>query len=575
MPTAPKTGPLILAVFLCGCASTSFRAVDGDVLGRPCTFPERGAEARKADGGARRGGKILVSAEELFAEKAPVPPPFDSAEANEAVKADNAGDFARAYAIISSNASPICRALLANYTKYSRPGLDLKPDAAATDAICREIIAAVPAEPENDPQAGFYPHPRVSDDIQALREAWRLLSFADYAGLCSNVVHASIPPDTRFRFSDLFYDGGPFAAFAPYPFWGAGEIPVANFARPLREAAIRGNERARRAFSGDSPPHDAILEYHRQGVIRFRRFAYLPLDGAPGFGLEGRIEPYSCTPSLEERMRPYGFEARWFHVGHPAQGDPARNVFAEKARAYSETSTLTHQGTSFGCDNATPERIPFLLRRAASGRKRPLVIYMPGNGEQGTDLELQFRQRAVMDKVSSREFQKRHPCHLLIPMPPSYGNVNMVLGYPVSPGGDLNNAYCDLVFQLMREGLAVDRSRIYLVGLGSGGSAAIAMALDHPGRFAAVCAMWAMPITEVFHPDSPGNWWFGEPSEIDDKKNRPLCDAIVDAIAQAGGDAVLEFYGKPEKGCWWDPPWQDDRFWDWLFAKTTKGEAFR
>ena len=565
-----------VAPCLCGCRSASFRAVEGDVIHR--AFPLREDEAKTAarDDGSSRGTRIVVSADRLFADNVPDIPPFDSKAANEAVKADNAGDFARAYEIIRSDPSPICKALLANYVKYSRPGLDLKPDAKAADAICRAIISAVPAESGEDPYAGFHPHPKVPDDVLALREAWRLLSFADYAELCANAAHAGIPRDIwPSRFSDLFYDGGPFAAFAQYPFWNADQIPVAEFGRRLRDAAIRGNERARRAFSDDGSLDDAIVAYRREGVIRIRRFEYLPLEGAPGFGLEGSNTLYTATPALEDLMRPYGFEAHLFHVGHPAEGDPARNGFAEKVRAYPETSTLTHRGVSFGCQNATPESIPFLLRRATPGRKLPLVIYMPGNGEQGTDLERQFRQRAVMDKVSSPDFQKRHPCHLLIPMPPSYGNTGMDLGYPVSPGGDLNNAYCDLVFQLMRDGLAVDRSRIYLVGLGSGGSAAIAMALDHPGRFAAVCAMWAMPITDVFHPDRSGNWWFGEPAELDNKEHRPRCDATIGAITQAGGDAVLKFYEKPAKGCWWDPPWKGDEFWEWLFAKTTKGEARR
>ena len=565
-----------VAPCLCGCRSASLRALEGDFIHR--AFPLREDEAKTAarDDGSSRGTRIVVSADRLFADNVPDIPPFDSEAANEAVKADNAGDFARAYEIIRSDPSPICKALLANYVKYSRPGPDLKPNSKAADAICRAIIAAVPAESGEDPYAGFHPHPKVPDDVRALREAWRLLSFADYAGLCANAAHAGIPRDIwPSRFSDLFYDGGPFAAFAQYPFWNAGQIPVAEFGRRLRDAAIRGNERARRAFSDDGSLDDAIVAYRREGVIRVRRFEYLPLEGAPGFGLEGSNALYTATPALEDLMRPYGFEAHWFHVGHPADGDPAKGLFVEKTGNYPKTSSLTFHCAPFGCDNATPESISFLLRRATPGRKLPLVIYMPGNGEQGTDLELQFRQRAVMDKVSSPEFQERHPCHLLIPMPPSYANSNMAHGYPVSPGGDLNNAYCDLVFQLMRDGLEVDRSRIYLVGLGSGGSAAIAMALDHPGRFAAVGTMWAVPETTVFHPERPGNWWFGEPADTMCKESQRTFEAIAGAIRGLGGDAVFEFYEKPGKGCWWDPPWQGDEFWEWLFSKRTEGETYR
>ncbi|MBQ6926115.1 MAG: hypothetical protein IJQ73_15880 [Kiritimatiellae bacterium] len=575
-PEAVVVAACCAALFVCGCRSTAFRAVEGDIFRRDIRSRENTDTAKAAapEEEGRPRTKIVVSADRLFADDAPGAPSFDSEAANAAVEADNAGDFSRAYEIIRADPSPICKALLANYLRYSRPGLELKPDAAAADAICREIIAAVPAESGKAPYDRFHPHPKVPDDVRALREAWRLLSFADYAGLCANAAHACIPPDTRpYRISDLFYDGGPFAAFAQYPFWNADQMPVPEFGRRLRDAAIRGNERARRAFADDGSLDDATVEYRRQGVIRIKRFEYLPLEGAPGFGLEGSNTLYAASPALEALMRPYGFEAHWFHVGHPADGDPAKDVFEEKVR--NDLKAVPSRTISYGCDSATSQSIPFLLRRAAPGRKLPLVIYMPGNGEQGTDLALQFRQRAVMDKVSTPEFQVRHPCHLLIPMPPSYGNCNMADGYPVSPGGDLNNAYCDLIFQLMRDGLAVDRSRIYLVGLGSGGGAAIAMALDHPGRFAAVGTMWAAPETPIFHPDRPGNWWFGEPSQVDDPKNRKFFEAVVGAVRGLGGDAVFEFYAKPEKGCWWDPPWQGDRFWDWLFAKTTKGETGR
>lgn len=550
----------LAAAILSGCRAAGFRAVGEDIFSRRIVFKNAPGGGDGPEAAPRR---ITVSADSYFGSAAANG--IGSAAAMKAIRLDGAGKFAEAYEVLKSDGSPICKALLANYERYSRPGLYGRTSRRRAEALCREVVAET-----GEGASG--------DDLVARREACRLLPFHDYAGLAANAKKAGLKPDQKWIRNDLFYDGGPFAAqFLPPPHsWKEPPPPPAVLRGRMRDAAIRGNERARRAFGEDGEITTELSDYRLAGLAHWKRYPYLPLEGAPGFGLPGEIAPYGASPQLQEKAAEFGLECHWFIRGVPLEGDPALAEYRRKA-SNDRDSVFNHLPVGFSCSDCTPSRIPFMLRRGNGRRRLPLVIYMPGNGEQGTNLLKQFRQTAVMRKVSSPEFQRSHPCHLLVPMPPSYGNMNMAHGYPEETGGELTDLYCDLVFQLMREGLAVDRSRIYLVGLGSGGVAALAMERDHPGRFAAVCSMWDWPSTPVVHPLRPGSWWNGRPKDQEGIKELEKNVGDAEAIRRAGGDFVMEFYPPPPggKGWWWDPPWQGDRFWEWLFSKTTKGEVYR
>ena len=94
--------------------------------------------------------------------------------------------------------------------------------------------------------------------------------------------------------------------------------------------------------------------------------------------ISGRIGPYSNVRGIRTDLRRYGLEA----------------------------------GVYSAPDG---RRVSFLLRRAKVSRPGPLplLLYLPGSGEVGTDLSRQFAQRTIFKRVCSPEFQSRHPCHFL------------------------------------------------------------------------------------------------------------------------------------------------------------------
>ena len=127
-------------------------------------------------------------------------------------------------------------------------------------------------------------------------------------------------------------------------------------------------------------------------LVDWRRPApYPPGKGQPGYGWPSRVEDYEVDNALAEKLAEYpGLEAHWF-VREPLDCKSAE--YGRKAKSYADA-------------------IPFLLFRPKprpcrwwnpfswfDSGKVPLVVYLPGNGEQGTDLVKQFRQVGVIGRV--------------------------------------------------------------------------------------------------------------------------------------------------------------------------------
>lgn len=201
----------------------------------------------------------------------------------------------------------------------------------------------------------------------------------------------------------------------------------------------------------------------------------------------------------------------------------------------------------------------------------PLLVYVPGTGEIGTNLVRQFNQRGLFDKVLSREFQQRHPCHLLAVSPPKC--ITSFFGSLKWEPNPQQRSLVNFIDGARRfaTGSAVDTNRIYMTGLSYGGSAVASTAANYPGRFAAVVPVsGGLPPEDRIHPQHPGNWWCfynGKmPSGGPDGTNSFL-RIFQSAVNDAGGDCRIATFPKSGHNAW-DNAWREDAMWGWMFSKS-------
>ncbi len=280
----------------------------------------------------------------------------------------------------------------------------------------------------------------------------------------------------------------------------------------------------------------------RRLAEKARKYALL------GNGYPGSLLPYPETPELQKLMSKYGLTAGYFQ------------------RREKEDGVLLNYEPCFPTNS-----IPYLLYKPKPGREPvPLVLYFGGNGEHGTNLVDQFRQPLVFEKVTSPDFQRRHPCYLFAPMHPK--GANFGAGIPGSPGRQ-SDLTCDALYAVIRslDNPPVDTNRLYVTGLSFGGMATHRLLWLYPGRFAAgVPAEYMVRAWDV--PTPPPNCWFlcgeGE-EEYRDMRKKNASDNIK-AVREAGGECRVSMY--PESGHnSWEKAWREDSVWEWMFSKTLDG----
>jgi len=182
-----------------------------------------------------------------------------------------------------------------------------------------------------------------------------------------------------------------------------------------------------------------------------------------------------------------------------------------------------------------------------SKEKWPMVLFLHGMGERGSDLELVKRHGPPKLVESGEKF----PFILVSPQCPT----DEFWSVPVL------KSFMDTV-----EGLyAVDPTRRYLTGLSMGGNGAWRLAIAYPDHFAAL---------------APICGW-GDPGALAALKNLPIwvfhgmkdlvvpydkSDVMVKSLQELGGKVRYTLYPEAEHDSW-SRTYSDPAFFDWLLAQ--------
>ncbi|MEM7385190.1 MAG: GDSL-type esterase/lipase family protein [Verrucomicrobiota bacterium] len=172
----------------------------------------------------------------------------------------------------------------------------------------------------------------------------------------------------------------------------------------------------------------------------------------------------------------FGF---WLLTLFVAQAQLHQEVFEEKTVRYTGGPYLNE---SFG----------YRLMRPAKeerGKSYPLVVFLHGAGERGTDNRRQLRY--LPEKLATPEAREAYPCFLIAPQcRPEKKWVDAPWEAPQSLPMKRNPSdQLQVAIEAIREtvqGYPVDRQRIYLTGLSMGGYGAWELGMRFPEWFAAL-----------------------------------------------------------------------------------------
>jgi len=193
----------------------------------------------------------------------------------------------------------------------------------------------------------------------------------------------------------------------------------------------------------------------------------------------------------------------------------------------------------------------YVPRGYDASKKWPLIVFLHGRGERGSDGLL---QTDVGIGHAIRKDPERFPCIVAMPQCPG-------------DGGWLERH--DVIDETIARSLAefnIDKKRIYLTGLSMGGYGTWSYGAAHPETFAAlipICgggqttdapALAKVPI-RVFHG--------GADSVVNPSASR----AMVEAVKKAGGDIEYTEYPGVNHNSW-DNAYGDPEVIKWLFNKT-------
>jgi predicted peptidase len=212
-------------------------------------------------------------------------------------------------------------------------------------------------------------------------------------------------------------------------------------------------------------------------------------------------------------------------------------VLNPPAGQYAQELTAAGQAVQF---------LLFIPEQYADRDSWPLIVFLHGSGERGSDIE----------KVS------KHGVPKWVQSNPSFPFIVVSPQLPSSLGDWIPSDVVALVDEIICR-YAVDPNRIYLTGISMGGIGTWATAIQFPDRFAAIAPVsgWGFPDEAAVIRHIPAWVFHGA-----DDAAAPLSRAqeMVDALLAVGGNVTFTVYpGVGHSGAW-PPTYEAPDLYDWF-----------
>jgi predicted peptidase len=211
---------------------------------------------------------------------------------------------------------------------------------------------------------------------------------------------------------------------------------------------------------------------------------------------------------------------------------------------------------------STQDTLPYRLLRPKDlneNKKYPLVLFLHGKGERGSDNIQQLKYITVpfLNEKNRNDF----PCFLVVPQCPenetwTYPNWYKEPQEPISSVIKLIDSLSALPF--------IDNTKIYVVGLSMGGFATWYLITRHPEKFAAAVPICGGDWSQVDKFKYTAIWAFhGARDKVvyPDQSRR-----MIEALKKVGAKPKYTEYKKAEHDSW-TPAFNEPDLFPWLFGK--------
>lgn len=206
-------------------------------------------------------------------------------------------------------------------------------------------------------------------------------------------------------------------------------------------------------------------------------------------------------------------------------------------------------------------------RNVKAGEKYPLVVFLHGAGERGSDNTAQLVHG--VKRLAQDDFLEKYPCFVIAPQCPE-GKIwasthwsQTTAAYQAEPSAPTKSLM--QLIDSLEESLPVDTHREYVTGLSMGGYGTWDMAHRQPHRFAAIAPVCGgADCTRMESIKHLPTWVFHGDQDQAVKVERSR--EAVAALKEAGSKPIYtEYPGVGHDS--WVPAYADLKFYEWLFSQ--------
>jgi predicted esterase len=225
--------------------------------------------------------------------------------------------------------------------------------------------------------------------------------------------------------------------------------------------------------------------------------------------------------------------------------------------------------------DGTGNQLPYRFMRPENpqkGEKYPLVVFLHGSGERGSDNHAQMRNGLFA--LSEKNIREKYPCYVLAPQcpegmrweNPERGKTRVV--HDPGTASQPARMTLELIEKLLKDHPDIDRSRVYITGLSMGGFGTFDLLMRRPDLFAA-----GMPLCAGGDPDFAATikniplWIFH--GSLDETVSPRLSRAMYQKLKEQGAPVRMTEYSTLFHTIWQET-YYNPAVWEWMFAQKRK-----